>query len=248
MTRIFIAITAFLYGLLFSTPVQAQEGLRLEFDVRFNDDFDRGRNDRMHKAILTVQGSRSRYFMVSQSAYRNSGDQDLVFSPDTSMLVYTDQSEGLMFAQEYDIEGNAFLLSDSLYPMQWEITGEEKKIGSYTCTRARCRFRGRDYIAWFTPDLPVACGPWKMGGLPGLILELQDKEENLVVKLASVNRSSEPIMLPSGVRYSMSEHIRETLRMIERLRTGARAQATGDCLTCTGNSTYTFRLWEKLPQ
>jgi len=248
MKQISIVITAMISGLLVWGQSVAQVGLRLEFSVRFNDDFDRGRNERLHKAILAVQGNRSRYYMVSQNPYRSAGDQDQVFSPDTSMLVYTDQSEGLMIAQEYDLEGEPFMLSDSLYPMQWEITGEEKKIGSYSCVKAGSRFRGRDYTAWFTPDLPVTFGPWKMGGLPGLILELQDSDENLVVKLVSVSRVDEPITLPSRVRYSMSEHIQETLRLIKRLQAGARANGTGDCLTCTGNSTYTFRLWEKLPQ
>lgn len=248
MRKIKKDIAVMVFGLLAYGSVTAQEGLNLEFNVRFNDDFDRGRNERMHKATLTVQGARSRYFMVSQSPYRNAGDQDLVFSPDTAMLVYTDQSEGLMLAREYGLDGYAFLVSDSLYPMQWEITAEEKKIEAFSCIRAKCRFRGREYSAWFTPDLPLAYGPWKMGGLPGLILELQDSDENLVVKLASVSRNGDPITWPEDVRYSMSDHIQQTVRMIERLRAGARANGTGDCLTCTGNSTYTFHLWEKLPQ
>lgn len=234
--------------LLVVTAGRAQDSLRLEFDVNFNDDFDRGRNERMHKATLLVQGNRTQYYMVSRTTYRKTNDDDHVFSPDTTMMVYTDQSDGLMLVKEYGIDGLPFIISDSLYPMQWEITGEEKKFGEYPCVKAKCRFRGREYIAWFVPDLPLPYGPWKMGGLPGLIVDLQDAEANLVVKLSSISKAGGNIVLPSPVRYTMAEHIAEYQRLLAKLRAGSRANGSGDCLTCTGHSTYTFYFWEKLPQ
>jgi GLPGLI family protein len=65
----------------------------------------------------------------------------------------------------------------------WEISKEKKVIGNYVCYKAITKkvtinSKGsftRDIIAWFTTELPFYFGPKGYGGLPGLILELDDR-------------------------------------------------------------------------
>ncbi|MDM1521909.1 GLPGLI family protein [Empedobacter stercoris] len=59
--------------------------------------------------------------------------------------------------------------------VNWKITKESQKMLGYTCYKATTKFRGRDYTAWFTPELPYNYGPWKLGGLPGLILKVENE-------------------------------------------------------------------------
>ena len=62
-----------------------------------------------------------------------------------------------------------------IIPLQnWTILPDTLSVVGYVCQKATCSFRGRDFIAWFAMDLPVRDGPWKFGGLPGLILKVYD--------------------------------------------------------------------------
>ena len=56
----------------------------------------------------------------------------------------------------------------------WAVTDSIKKCMGYDCIMATADFKGRRWIAWFTPDIPISDGPWKLCGLPGLILEAYD--------------------------------------------------------------------------
>src|SRR5690554_1031099 len=51
---------------------------------------------------------------------------------------------------------------------------EQKKIGEYNCEKVKTTFRGRTYEIWYTSEIPMASGPWKFNGLPGLILSVKD--------------------------------------------------------------------------
>lgn len=63
---------------------------------------------------------------------------------------------------------------ESVPELKWNISSKSKTILGYTCQCATVSFRGRDYEAWFTADIPLSYGPWKFQGLPGLILEVTD--------------------------------------------------------------------------
>lgn len=68
-------------------------------------------------------------------------------------------------------------VKEDSYQLVWKLYPETKEIGSFSCTKATTRFRGRDYIAWFTNKIPVPFGPWKFKDLPGLILEIYDTDQ-----------------------------------------------------------------------
>jgi GLPGLI family protein len=79
--------------------------------------------------------------------------------------------------------------------IQWTLTEGTTTVLSYTCRRATTTFRGRSYTAWFTTEIPISSGPWKFGGLPGLILKLEDSERHYVWESIGLEQLSpkEPI-------------------------------------------------------
>jgi GLPGLI family protein len=73
----------------------------------------------------------------------------------------------------------SFLVTGSLPVIDWQITSDTATYGGLHCQKATGHFKGRDYIAWFCPDLPLHVGPWKLTGLPGVIVEAYDSRREV---------------------------------------------------------------------
>lgn len=67
---------------------------------------------------------------------------------------------------------------DSLAAMKWALGNKTKTINKFICHDAYTFFRGRRYTAWYAPDFPIADGPWKFAGLPGLIVQVYDEKRD----------------------------------------------------------------------
>ena len=88
-----------------------------------------------------------------------------------------------------------FVYSDSVPSMEWNFSDENTdSIMGYDCHKATVEFAGRSYTAWFTPEIPLPFGPYKFGGLPGLILKVEDAEQQFVWEAVGFERTNAPIM------------------------------------------------------
>ncbi len=88
--------------------------------------------------------------------------------------VYKNYPQGKMTVTD-GLSLQDYMYEDELHAQEWQMTDSTKTILDYTCQQAVCDFRGRYWTAWFAPDIPVNDGPWKFGGLPGLIMEVYDQ-------------------------------------------------------------------------
>ena len=88
-----------------------------------------------------------------------------------------------------------FVYSDSVPSLEWSFSAEETDtILDYECRKATTEFAGRNYTAWFTPEIPLPFGPYKFGGLPGLILKIEDAESQFVWEAKGIERANTSIM------------------------------------------------------
>lgn len=62
--------------------------------------------------------------------------------------------------------------------LKWKISSVKEKIGIYSTQKATVDFGGRQWTAWFTPEIPIQDGPYKFCGLPGLIIKVEDSGKN----------------------------------------------------------------------
>lgn len=111
--------------------------------------------------------------------------------------------------QSQEFYGKRFLVKDDLYKIDWTMGTETKKIGNYTCFKAKAFVptqelnwysfswgdlrkpkteEGEEKLqekitvveAWYTIQIPVAQGPAEFWGLPGLILEVSADNTTLL--------------------------------------------------------------------
>ena len=94
--------------------------------------------------------------------------------------------------------------SEPVPTMRWTLSTETKTICEHRCQKATCHWRGRDFVAWFAPDIPIRRGPWKFGGLPGLILKVYDKDRLYTFEAIGIQKGNFPIWQYPQKLYSRS--------------------------------------------
>ncbi|MEG0889852.1 MAG: GLPGLI family protein [Bacteroides sp.] len=92
--------------------------------------------------------------------------------------IYKNQNDKQIISQEYILD-KLFLITEGLNAPIWNMSAEEKTIGSLKCKKATNA--GGD-IAWYCPDIPVNEGPGTYFGLPGLIIKLETQARTIVVQ------------------------------------------------------------------
>ncbi|SDJ13078.1 GLPGLI family protein [Chryseobacterium jejuense] len=58
----------------------------------------------------------------------------------------------------------------------WKLIDEVKAINAINCKRAEVTYKGRNWIAWYSTEIPLPYGPYKFSGLPGLIIKITDEK------------------------------------------------------------------------
>ncbi|AEH00944.1 GLPGLI family protein [Lacinutrix sp. 5H-3-7-4] len=79
-----------------------------------------------------------------------------------------------------------YKIKEVLPRINWVIKNKFKNSSIYKCQLATGEFRGRQYSVWFTQDIPLPYGPWKLQGLPGVILEAHDSLNQIIFKAKSI--------------------------------------------------------------
>lgn len=136
---------------------------------------------------------------------------------DEQFPVFISLEDSLMYSKVAGPNGiySMNILKEKLEPIEWEIKQEQKKIKQYNCIKAIATYEGRKYTAWFTPDIPVPYGPYKLGGLPGLILEAESDDKKVLWKFVGyeiATRDSVQLRPPTqGKVFTWEEYVEAKL-------------------------------------
>ncbi|GGK57075.1 MULTISPECIES: GLPGLI family protein [Flavobacteriaceae] len=101
---------------------------------------------------------------------------------------------------------------------KWNILEETKLIKGYNVQKATTSFAGRNYIAWFSPEIPIAEGPYKFNGLPGLILEISDTANDYVFEFIGLEKKSPKLAFKINLKQYVKTEKKELLDLWYRYR------------------------------
>ncbi len=215
----------------------------------FNVKHDLDKQYRSYRSVLMEQHEVSHFFM--KPGQTESGANEVMIESDSSFRVFKQPSSDRLIFGEPDLAGREKLYEDTLHPMRWSLSDEVRQIDSLECKKADAWFRGRHYTAWYEPDIPIPNGPWKMGGLPGLIIELRESTGDMHFLLQTIRIESMEDLRNSPIMQKNHPDIQAYLqywrRLIARMKGMAAAQPGSDCLTCQTAPSIQVRRWEKLP-
>ena len=136
------------------------------------------------KMKLTFNQNASVYTYVNEMGSTEDGrftwrNQELLLYRDFEKEQKTDIIEML---------GKTYIVDDSLHTPTWKIGNQIKDVAGYICMRADTEdpIKKQKITAWFAQDVPVPAGPERYNGLPGVILELNLNDGDVVIEATSV--------------------------------------------------------------
>lgn len=173
---------------LFMQNIFAQTN-RFVYQVTMKSDATNKNDIKTENAYLDISPEKSLFY--SENRYKRDSIMQKTFQGGGGRgSINRDQMENLRSNINYSVEkdkaNQKMFFKDRLgrdiysyeedRPINWKILPETMKIGEYKVQKAETDFAGRKWTAWFTTDLPYQDGPYKFGGLPGLIVKVEDSQ------------------------------------------------------------------------
>lgn len=173
--------------ILFFVNVQAQNNLYVEYLTTLN--------SLSTKGILIADRTRAIYEEGKENFEKKSDeiDENAIETGNFGHSIVFRTSENLnTIYLENDYRGENYKSVDEIPYLDWKFEvpkifpelPKTKKIAGYDCRSATVNFRGSNFLAYYTTDIPTTFGPWKFSGLPGLILEISSLDNHEILWVA----------------------------------------------------------------
>ncbi|MDD7303743.1 MAG: GLPGLI family protein [Bacteroidaceae bacterium] len=101
--------------------------------------------------------------------------------------------DGKTTVREY-IFPHVFEGSEETPEISWTLTEDTLTLSGYLCQQASATYRGVAWHVYYTEEIPSSAGPWRLRGLPGLIVKAESDAHTF--RLAELRREASPITAP----------------------------------------------------
>ena len=166
-----------------------------DYECRTQNDEGTPITDRMQ---VMVQVGRTVTKSMPRSAYRQRDESaDIAADYQEAYMymptVWIGRPSGKTMVREF-IFPHEYEGSEPTPDIAWTLTDDTLTVSGYLCQQATATFRGVEWHAWYTEEIPSSVGPWRLRGLPGMIVKAESGAHTFC--LAKVRQKASPITAP----------------------------------------------------
>ena len=166
-----------------------------DYECRTQDDEGQDVTDRMQ---VVVQVGRTVVKSMPRSAYRQSDESaDIAADYQEAYMhmptVWIGHPSGKTTAREF-IFPHEYEGYEPTPDIAWTLTDDTLTVSGYLCQQATATFREVEWHVWYTEEIPSSAGPWRLRGLPGLIVKAESEVHTFC--LAKLRMEASPITAP----------------------------------------------------
>ncbi len=114
--------------------------------------------------------------------------------------IFTNYPEGRITTQEM-LYPYRYMADEPLEKQKWTLTDAQDSICGYASQSATTKYHGLTWNVYYTEDVPASIGPWKLGGLPGLITKATDAKGIHTFTLYGFHQEDTPIIFTQYVNW-----------------------------------------------
>ena len=115
--------------------------------------------------------------------------------------IYRNLEQG-KFTTYSTVFGSHYLITEDITIPEWTMYEDSTiTVLGMECKKATTNFRGRYWEVWYTEDIPISQGPWKLCGLPGMILKANSPKFMLIEAMGIKNKNLEPVTFYNYLNY-----------------------------------------------
>ena len=145
------------------------------YTIQTQDDEGRNVTDSLRLALLV--GTHATFCTTVRSYYKDGrASQEMLNAfvmHHQNVLTDVERSEVIVVEPIYP---HRYETHDPLAKIDWTLTDDTLTISELLCHRATGKLYGKQWTVWYSEDIPSSAGPWKLRGLPGLIIKAEDAE------------------------------------------------------------------------
>jgi|GEM_PF-241418 len=112
-----------------------------------------------------------------------------------------------------------YIYEENKEPQNWQLKDDTLRVCGYLCNKATLSRGGLKWTAWYTPEIAVSDGPWKLYGLPGLILKAVDSTATHLFEATTIRKATLPISMEKNdllIKVKKDRFIKERLSFEKR--------------------------------
>lgn len=131
-----------------------------------------------------------------------------------SVTIYKNFTDNVRYAQ-LDAEKDIVSMDSLATDQPWKIDHTATKIIlGFSCQKATTTIDGKETTAWFAPEIPISDGPLSLHGLPGLILQVENKSAAITATSVDTNDDAPwSIEMPKAEKYLSPQEFNERISM-----------------------------------